>query len=294
MSKAEIQRTAMPQLPVPGRVGQGTAVEQSRAVAQVHAMILVAQQCPRDVQTAKAQMEDSCRQMYLAERAFYEFRRGGSPVSGPSIHLARELARCWGNVEYGLVEMRRDDDYAQSEMQAFAWDVQTNTRNSSTFVVPHKRDKRGGPERLTEMRDIYENNANNGSRRVREAIFAVLPPWFIEQAKDLCAKTLENGGGIPLANRITEAIEKFAELDISKKRLEERVGSPSSEWTARDVSQLGVTYSSITRGEIRKDEAFPTPQLSAEDITTPPPGPAPATDAPAGRPWPPTRTPGGE
>ena len=160
---------------MPERVGQGTAVEQSRAVAEVQAAIYVAQQCPRNISAAIEEMRQSCRQPFLAERAFYRFPRAGGAVTGASVHLARALASCWGNVDYGLVEMRRDDVYGESEMKAYAWDVEKNTRTSSTFIVPHKRDQKGGPKDLKDMRDIYENNANNGARRVREAIFAILP-----------------------------------------------------------------------------------------------------------------------
>jgi hypothetical protein len=195
-------------------------------------------------------------------------------VAGATIHLARELARCWGNLQYGIVEMLRDDFHGQSEMLAFAWDVQTNTRNSSTFIVPHKRDTKKGVTTLTDMRDIYENNTNNASRRVREAIFAVLPPWFVEQAKSLCSKTLEHGGGIPLATRISNAISRFADLDITQSQLEDKVGRPAGRWNARDAAQLAVTFTSIQRGEVRVEEAFPPPRVTTEEITgrpAPPP-----------------------
>src|SRR5690606_30100368 len=152
--------------PAPERIGQGTAVEQSRAAAEVQAAVVVAQQCPRNVPAAIAEMEQVCTQRTMAERAFYSFPRSGSTVSGPTVHLARELARCWGNVQYGLIEMRRDDAYGESEMQAYAWDVQKNNRVSNTFIVPHRRDTRNGTQKLTDMRDIYENNANQGARRV--------------------------------------------------------------------------------------------------------------------------------
>jgi hypothetical protein len=257
--------------PVPARLGQGTAVEQSRAVAEVQAAIVVAQQCPRNVQQALVELEMSCRQMGLAEKAFYRFPRAGGAVTGPSVHLARELARCWGNVQYGLTEMRRDDDYAQSEMQAFAWDVQTNTRNASTFIVPHMRDKKGGPEKLTDMRDIYENNANNGARRVREAIFAILPPWFVEKAKELCNQTLRDGGGVPLPQRIADAIRAFAGLGVTTDQLEKRLGGrPSAKWTEHDVAQLSITFRSIQRGEISVEEEFPAPRQTIDEITQAP------------------------
>lgn len=258
---------AMPNLPAPGRVGQATAIEQSRAVAEVHAAIVVAQQCPRDLQAALTAMRQSCTQTALAERAFYRFPRGGANVTGPSIHLARELARCWGNIQYGIAELRRDDEHGESEMQAYAWDVQTNTRSAQIFIVPHKRDERGGPKRLTDMRDIYENNANNGARRVREAIFAILPPWFVEEAKDLLAKTLKNGGGIPLPQRIANLISLFEGRGITTDQLEQKIGRPSGKWTEHDAAQLLVIGRSLDRGETTRDEEFPPARVTAAEIT---------------------------
>jgi hypothetical protein len=250
----------------PTRVGQGTAVEQSRAAAEVQAAVVVAQQCPRNITAAIAEVEQVCRQKALAERAFYSFRRAGSTVSGPTVHLARELARCWGNVQYGLVELRRDDEYGQSEMQAFAWDVEKNSRVSNTFIVPHRRDTKDGPKPLTDMRDIYESNTNNGSRRVREAIFAVLPSWFVEKGIEACRATLRDGGGVPLPQRIAEAVKAFEGLGVTADRIETKLGRPSSKWTEHDVSELRILYQSIDRREITVDESFPPPRVTVEEI----------------------------
>lgn len=266
------------QMLTPGRIGQGTAVEQARAVAEVMAAIQVARQFPRDIQQAIRLMEDACKQPALAERAFFRYNRGGGTVTGPSIHLARQLAVAWGNVQHGITEMRRDDEYGQSEMQAWAWDVETNTRVANTFIVPHRRDTRDGWKLLTDQRDIYENNANNAARRLREAIFAVLPTWYTETAKDLCNKTLRDGGGRPLPQRISDALDGYAAIGISEAQLEDKLGSPRARWTEHDVVQLGVIYKSLRNGEIRKDEEFPPAQARvtvAEIIGQPPAAEAP-------------------
>lgn len=278
---------------VPARIGQGTAVEQSRAVAEVQAAIVVAQQVPRDINSAIAEMRQSCQQMFLAERAFFRYSRGSGNITGASVHLARELARCWGNIQYGLVEMRRDDEFGQSEMQAFAWDVEKNSRNSSTFIVPHKRDQKGGPKQLTDMRDIYENNANNGARRVREAIFAILPPWFVEEAKQICTKTLSDGGGKPLPQRIADAIRAFEGIGIVQDRIETKLGRPSGKWTEHDVAQLLVAFQSIQRGEVTADEEFPLPRVTVDEIKQQATTPLPAVEGEQGSPeWPATPAPG--
>jgi hypothetical protein len=240
----------------PARTGQGTAVEQSRAVAEVEAAIVVALRHPRDTGRAVRDMRRSCGQKSLAERAFFRFPRAGGTVSGPSVHLARELARCWGNFQSGITELRRDDDYGQSEMQAWAWDVQTNTRMSTVFIVPHLRDKRGGPERLTDARDIYENNANMGARRLREMILSTLPGWFTEDAIAACYETLADDGGTPLADRITAAVKAFSEMGVTQAQIEQKFGAPVARWTAYDLAQLQVIYRSLVRGEIRTEDEF--------------------------------------
>lgn len=261
-----VDRMPTPALPAPTHIGQATAVEQSRAVAEVQAAIVVAQQCPRNIPAAIEAMRASCTQKGLAERAFFRYSRGGGTITGPSVHLARELARCWGNIQYGIAELRRDDITGVSEMQAFAWDVQTNTRSAQVFIVPHMRDKRGGPERLTDMRDVYENNANNGARRLREAIFSVLPPWFTEDAKDRCMKTLTEGGGKPLAQRVADAINLFGALGVSVSQLEQKLDRKSASWTEHDLAQLLVTYKSLQRGEVTKEEEFPPERVTGAEV----------------------------
>ncbi len=266
----------------PSRIGQATVIEQSRAVAEVQAAIVVAQQCPRSMTAAIAAMTESCRQPALAERAFYRYARAGTSITGPSVHLARELARCWGNIQYGIAEMRRDDDGGQSEMQAYAWDVQTNTRSALVFIVPHRRDTRDGAKILVDMREIYENNANLGARRLREAIFAILPPWFTEQAKDLCSATLADGGGKPLPQRIADAIRTFDGLGVKLDQLERKLGRASDRWTDHDVAQLTVTWRSLQRGEVTIDEEFPPPRTTVEDLKET----KPARQGPAKKPAP--------
>jgi hypothetical protein len=266
MTSNAVDRVTPPPAPIPLHIGQATAVEQSRAVAEVQGAIVVAQQCPRDIQAALASMRDSCRQTRLAERAFFRYSRGGSAITGPTVHLARELARCFGNIQYGIAELRRDDAGGYSEMQAYAWDVEKNTRSQQVFVVPHMRDKKGGPERLTDLRDIYETSANQGARRLRAAIFSILPPWFVEEAEELCHQTLANGGGKPLAQRIADAIKLYADKGIVVEQLERKLDRKRDAWTEHDVAQLAVIYKSLDRGEISREDEFPAAQVTGAEI----------------------------
>lgn len=245
-------------------ISQATSVEQSRAVAEVQSAVIVAQQIPRDLNRAEAEMRDACGRMTMAEQAFYQVKNRGT---GPSVHLMRELARVWGNVQYGVNELHRDDNRAESEILAWAWDVQTNTRATRTFIVPHARMAKGRRQELTDLGDITNNNNNAGARAVRECISAILPKWFTEEAQNICKNTIENGEGIPLPKRVEIMLGKFRELGITEAQLENKIGKKRGAWDAGDVAQMGITYTSITRDGMDKAEAFPATSSLAEEIT---------------------------
>lgn len=239
-----------------GPGSEATRIEQSRAIEQVRGALIVARQNPRDEIEAGQRMRAACDVLSLAERAFFRFPRGGQQISGASIHLATELARCWGNIEVGVVELKRDDEAGVSEMQAFAWDLETNYRHGIGFIVPHRRDKRGGAEALTDMRDIYENNANNGARRLRECIFRVLPTSFVDEAKSLCHETIKRGDGTPIEQRREQMLEAFNKVGVTRKQIEIKVGRAADRLTEYDIATLRVIYSSLRRGEIRVADEF--------------------------------------
>lgn len=298
------QQFAVPPAPAPTFIGQGTAVEQSRAVAEVQAAVIVARQFPRNEAQAVAKMRTGFAQHSLAVRSFFRFPRGGKNVSGETIQFAKELARCWTNIHYGVHELRRDDANGESEMQAWAWDLETNERASTTFIVPHTRwTSDNGGKRLEDPRDVYENNSNNGARRLREMIFSVLPDWFREQAKSIATNTVENGqGDKPLAQRTADCIAHFEGLGVTVEQLEEnRSGRASGKWTNLDLGQLSIISESIRRGEVTVDEEFPPQRVTGAEIlrqASEPTGQAsmPVQDgAPAegASQWPAARQPGG-
>ncbi|MFE9645281.1 hypothetical protein ACFYO0_14430 [Streptomyces sp. NPDC006365] len=296
MNSPAEQQFAAPAAPAPSFVGQGTAVEQSRAVAEVQAAVIVARQFPRDEAAATRKMRSAFRQQSLAARSFFRFNRGDGNVNGETIQFAKELARCWGNIHHGLNELRRDDEAGESEMQAWAWDLESNERASTTFIVPHVRfTKTSGRKSLEDPRDVYENNTNNGSRRLREMIFTVLPDWYREEAKSVANYTLENGAGDkPLAQRIADAITAFENIGVTVDQLEEsRSGRVSEKWTNLDVAQLQIIFESIRRGEVTVDEEFPQKRVTVGEIEQQASQPTHEASATEGREqWPAARQPG--
>jgi len=139
---------------------------------------------------------------------------------------------------------------------------------------------------------VYENNANQGARRVRECIFAILPPWFVDEAKDLCAKTLREGGGVPLTQRIADTIRAFEGGGVTKDQMEAKLGRKADRWTEHDIAQFRVIFASIGRGEVRIEDEFPDERVDAEQIagarpvTVPPVPPSADAEAAAEAGWP--------
>jgi hypothetical protein len=257
-----IQRFEPSQRPA---VSQATAIEQSRAVAEVQAAVIVAQNVPRDIQRAMAEMRQSCGLLAMASQAFYQVPNRGT---GPSVHLARELARIWGNIEHGSQELRRDDEASVSEVQGFAWDKQTNTRTSRTFIAPHERMKAGSRQRLTDLGDIQNNNNSVAARATRECILNVLPRWFIEEAQTICRRTLEHGEGKPLPQRIEEMVNVFKGIGVGEKQIEAKLEKKRGQWDAGDVAQMGIVYTSITRDGISRDDVFPPLDETVADLVS--------------------------
>jgi len=245
-------------------VTQTTAVEQSRAVAEVQAAVTVAQAMPRDINRAVAEMRDSCGRLAMANRAFYSVPNRGN---GPTVHLARELARIWGNVDYGVRELRRDDEGGMSEVMASAWDQQANVRSSRSFQAPHAKMAKGHRQAITDLDDIYRNNQNVGAKAVRECIMSVLPRWFVEEAQDICRQTLNKGEGATLADRVAKMVTLFRDLGVTVEQLEAKTHKKRGQWDAGDVAQLGIDYTSVTRDGIDKDEMFPVRPVTMDELS---------------------------
>jgi hypothetical protein len=230
----------------PGINAGAVTIESSKAIAEAQGKLIIAKNFPRDEHLAYAKVMEACKRKSLAEKAIYSYPRSGSTISGPSIRLAEELARCWGNVDFGIKELSQKD--GESEMSAYCWDMETNTMSSQTFVVAHVRDTQKGQVRLTEQRDIYENNANMAGRRLRARILAILPPDLVEAAVAECKKTLAGDNDIPIADRINKMVASFAKFGVKIDTLEKRLGRKIDTMTTEDICEYAGIYNSLKDG----------------------------------------------
>ena len=247
------------------KINQGTiAIEASRAIAEAQGKLVIAKRFPRDEVQSYAKAMEACQRPTMAAKAFYSFPRGGQTVEGPTIRFAEELARCWGNIDYGIKELSQDD--GKSEMQAYAWDLETNAQSVQNFTNPHQREQGKKMVTLTSQRDIYENNANMATRRLRSRILAILPAWFVENAIAECKKTLAGQNDTPLIDRVKKMVVQFAKLGVTQEMIEKRLKRKIDTMTSDDFVEYVGIYNAVKGGESKIADWFDA-QKEANELT---------------------------
>jgi hypothetical protein len=227
----------------------------ARSIQEVQGAIIVAQRCPRDEFKAMMEIEKACKHKTLAEKALYAYPRGGEMVTGPSIRLAEVLARCWGNMQYGVREVSNND--RETKFIAYSWDMEKNVRSEREFTQKHVRwTKKAGIKQLEDPRDQYEVVASSAARRMRACILQILPGYVIEDAIKECEETLKAGGGIPLEARIKNMLSTFNEIGVTKEMIEKRLMHKVDAINETELVGLRKIYSSIKDGMSTRESWF--------------------------------------
>lgn len=252
------------------------AIESSRAIQEVQASLVIAKKFPRDEKRALDRIVNACTRPGLAAQSQYQFARGGTDISGPSIRLAETIAQHWGNIEHGFKELARgvENNIPFSEVEAYAWDKETNSRVAKTFTVRHWRDTKKGGYAIKDERDIYELIANQAQRRVRACILSVIPGDVVEDAVNQCNVTLKASADVT-PEAIKKLVAAFDALDVSKKRIEAKIQRRLDSITPAQVVQLRKIYTSIKDGMSSADDWF-----DPEETVAPAPDPFAGDDIP--------------
>lgn len=254
----ELMQTSNQNLPGLNSANSSTEIAMSRQIQEVQAMVIMAKRFPRDEYEATERIKRACQRRALAEQATYAYPRGGQNVTGPSIRLAEAIAKAWGNLQCGVIELSKED--GKSEMEAYCWDLETNTRVSKTFTVDHTRDtKSKGKVKLTDDRDIYEATANFGARRMRACILSVIPGDVVEMAVAECKKTvIGNDNNEPMQDRLTKLLKTFKdEFKVTQEMLEKYCGRPLGNFGNEEIYLLKGVYKAIRDGQSTVEAYFP-------------------------------------
>jgi hypothetical protein len=239
---------------------------QSRELAETQTKYLMAERFPRDVVGAMDRILNAFTRPKLAEKAQYQFARGGSDILGPSIRAAEAIAQQWGNMEQGFRELSRGLDQTGvpfSEVEAFCWDLQSRTSKRLQFIVRHWRDTKKGGYKLTDERDIYELIANQAQRRVRACILAMIPGDVVDAAMDQAAVTLKTSADCS-AEAMAKMVVAFEPFGVSKEHIEKRIQRRLDTIQPAQVVALKRIYASLRDDMSKPDDWFEIEQAPAQ------------------------------
>lgn len=275
------------------------AIEQERAVAEAQGQLVLAKKFPRDNSASYAELMESCKMPAFAAVAFYSVPRGGGKVTGPSIRLAEEIARCYGNFNYGHRELSRSA--GKSEVEVYAWDMEKNNRRIRQITVEHVIDTRDGPKKMRDSKEIDDKISNVASKQVRGLMLALMPKWMVESAIDECRKTLAGNNDEPISVRVRKMTQAFAKFGVTTEHLERHLGHKLDDVLADELVDLMGVFNSLKEGTpasefFGQQEAAEATASTAEAIkataaaaprkpaAAPAPKPSPAAPAPESKP----------
>lgn len=226
--------------------GNASAVANvSRAVAEVQAAMLIAKQFPRNEITAMDKILNAFTRVSLCEVAQYEYAKGGTDVRGPSIRAIEAIAQRWGNIHCGVDEIEQRPGW--STIRVYAYDAESGFQDSKVFQVEHLRYTRNGSYRIEDPRDIYEHIANQGARRKRAALIAVIPGDVIEAAMHQADVTLKTKAEVTTEG-LQKLLESFAPFGVNKEAIEKRIQRRLEAMTPAQLVNLRKVFNSLRDG----------------------------------------------
>lgn len=138
--------------------------------ASVDSQVATAKMYPRSI---KRSVDNSIVMATMdaetAQSCGYALPRGGKPITGPSVHLAKIIVSNWGNMRTETKVVQITDTQVIS--RGTAWDLETNV--ASAFEVRRNIIDKHGKRFSEDMITVTGNAAS--SIAYRNAVFAVIP-----------------------------------------------------------------------------------------------------------------------
>jgi len=275
------------------------AQAEAAVMRTIEAAVILSRRFPRNEESAYAGIIKACKRPKFAKEASYSFPRGGTEIKGPSIYLARECARCWGNIRYGTEIVHMTDNVVK--VRAWAWDVETNTHVSAEDEFKKLIQRKTGWV-IPDERDLRELVNKHSAITLRNCLLKLFPQDYIEDALKQATQTSIGEATQSPDQMIKGIIVAFQNLNVSVEELDGYLGHALGSATPEELVELQQIGKSIKDGNSRKGEYFgaapvadttteasqqETAKLTMEQITTAPvtnqyhdPLPAPPEDEP--------------
>ena len=154
------------------QVNQDQNIIQIDAVerANVDSQVATAKQYPRDLaRSVNNSIAMATMDAATAQSCGYALPRGGKPITGPSVHLAKLIVSNWGNMRAEAKVVQITDKQVIS--RGTCWDLENNV--ATAFEVRRSIVGKNGKRFSDDMITVTGNAAN--SIAYRNAVFSVIP-----------------------------------------------------------------------------------------------------------------------
>ena len=138
--------------------------------ANVDSQVGTAKQYPRDLaRSVNNSIAMATMDYATAQSCGYALPRGGKPITGPSVHLAKLIVSNWGNMRAEAKVVQITDKQVIS--RGTCWDLENNV--ATAFEVRRSIVGKNGKRFTDDMITVTGNAAN--SIAYRNAVFSVIP-----------------------------------------------------------------------------------------------------------------------
>ncbi len=222
--------------------------------AQVDIQISTAKVYPRNVSraienaVAIATMDEK-----TASTCTYSVPRGGKPITGPSVHLAKIIAQQWKNLRIESRVINIDNKHITS--QGICWDLENNIA-IKTEVKRSIMTKNG---RMNDDMITVTGNAGN-SIALRNAVFAVIPKSVVDKVySEACKKIIGDVSDetklIAKRKKVFDALKDT--YNVTEEEILGSVGKKSiTHITSEDLVVIVGIGAAIKDGDTTVDLAF--------------------------------------
>lgn len=160
------------------QVNQDQSIIQVDAVerANVDSQVATAKQYPRNLmRSVNNSIAMATMDYNTAQSCGYALPRGGKPITGPSVHLAKLVVSNFGNIRAEAKVVQITDKQVIS--RGTCWDLENNV--ATAFEVRRSIVGKGGKRFSDDMITVTGNAAN--AIAYRNAVFSVIPKAVIDK-----------------------------------------------------------------------------------------------------------------